>query len=345
MHIWYKLFIRICLFSASFLMSAALLANNNLYSDRVKTTDQTDAARTAAFASALTDVLIKVSGNPAIAQNPLIAKAIKQAPLWVQSYQYNSQHGLQLFVQFDPKQINQLLNTAKQSVWEGVRPRTLVWIVQNDTAPQFIGNNDQAALDDMSFYAQQRGLPLIYPLLDLQDLSDLSPLAVVNYQPPAIRQASARYPHDDILLVSVTPPAQAQLNWQASWSLLTADAKTDWQTQGPTLEATLQLGVYQYANTIFNLSKNVVAGPAEQKVSLTVYGITTLASYNQVYQYLAHTSGILSVNMVTLANDHVVFNLNLAESSAALNDFLSNSKILVPAEDNNLQKLVYRVYS
>ena len=318
-----------------------------LYSDTVTVADQTNQVRNAAFATALSDVLIKTSGNLTIATNPNIASALKQAPQWVQSYHYSSQNNqLQLVVQFDPEQINQLLTNNKQALWEGARPQTLVWLgVINQGKTQLLGTDSTSPLPTAIINDGARnGLPLVFPLIDLQDLSTISFDNLVHYQPDVVRKASARYTHDNVLLVAITTPATKTDTWQANWTLLQKGAKTDWQTTATDENSLITEGMQQFSEHIFaqQASQPTVA-VADNVAIITVYGIKSINDYSAVNDYLQQLNLIQSLTVATMAADHVIFNVTLNGTAQALNNAVTAGHLLTPAEGSNATNLIYQV--
>lgn len=323
-------------------------ASANLYAATVPIANQTTAAQNAAFSAALSNVMIKVSGNPGITSVPVVATALKQAPQWVQSYNYTAADNSQIAVQFDSSQINQLLASANQPVWTGARPQTLVWLATNDNnQSQLIGSDSNSVLPKLiSDDAAQRGLTVVFPLIDLQDLAIVSTQSITQYQPDAIRQASARYVHDDVLLANISSPTANSTNWQVDWTLLLNGAKVDWQTQAPDEKTAVAQGMDQFANNIFTQHQTQSAAqPQDSNITLTVYGINSLQGYSSVSQYLQQLSPIQSVSLATMAADHVVFDITLNSSLQALSDAITSGNVLIPADGNSNNNLVFRVNS
>jgi hypothetical protein len=108
---------------ASFLLLALLCwavpaLAGGLYTGQVPVNSQADDERVGALKAALTQVVIKVSGDAAIAAKPEVAKAIASADKYVQQYQYTQdvvadngqpQARLSLVAQFDRDAIDRLL--------------------------------------------------------------------------------------------------------------------------------------------------------------------------------------------------------------------------------------------
>jgi hypothetical protein len=344
--------IRTCLIFSLLLIGKSIYADApiNLYAATVPIANQSATAQAAAFGAALSNVLIKVSGNPGITAVPIVATAIKQATQWVQSYNYVAADNSQIAVQFNPDQVNQLLTSAKQPVWSGVRPQTLVWLVSNDSnQSQLIGSDSNSPIPGLlQNDAAQRGLVVVFPLIDLQDLSIINPQSIIQYQPDVVRQASTRYAHDDILLANISAPvAGGNNNWQVNWTLLLNGAKVDWQTQAADQKTAIAQGMDEFANNVFTQHQTqAIAQPqANNNVTLTVYGINSIQGYSSVNQYLQQLAPVQSIALATMASDHVIFTLTLNSSAQALHDALAAGNILTPTDGNSENSLVYRVNS
>ena len=81
--------------------------------------------------------------------------------------------------------------------------------------------------------AQRRGMPLQLPLLDLEDQTQLTPADLWSDYQPAIRQASARYPHDVIVVGRLR--AQTDGRWRGAWSILDARGAQGFDAPAQTL--------------------------------------------------------------------------------------------------------------
>ena len=121
--------------------------------------------------------------------------------------------------------------------WEQAGETTLVGA---DTVPGW--------LDTLVGVARERGIPLLFPMLDLQDRKNLTGADLQQGAADRILAASRRYAPDLALSVRVrTPAADA---WRADWVLLQGAESAEWTTREQTAEAALAAGLNQAADRL-----------------------------------------------------------------------------------------------
>ncbi|OQW91999.1 MAG: hypothetical protein BWK79_15615, partial [Beggiatoa sp. IS2] len=127
---------------------------------------------------ALMQILIKISGNHKIVADPTIKAKIEQADRLVLQYEYQTINDQSvLSVQFDEVAVKKLLRTAGSPIWSGNRPDWLMWIVLETEGGQrqVVLNEEEQANEVTSIKTQavQRGLPVLFPVLDFEDRANL----------------------------------------------------------------------------------------------------------------------------------------------------------------------------
>jgi len=202
-----------------------------LYETKVVVESQSSSLRTAALKQALAQVLVKLSGNSMVVKIPGIVSALDHPETTLLSYGYqdgtmpDGGDGLFLHASFDPKAIQQLLENAGQSVWGRNRPLILLWIScsRHQQTPQILSSASQSLLDaELKSDAQLRGLPILFPILDLTDLQTISTTAIADKNIQSIEQASTRYGSDAILAANISEnaPENSVGTWEATWTLI-----------------------------------------------------------------------------------------------------------------------------
>ena len=143
-------------------------------------------ARELAYETALTEVLLRVSGSALSADPERIALLFPNPAAYVVQFRPGDENTL--WVSFDGQAIEAVLRQAGQTVWGKDRPVTLVWLAvdwgrgdreiitaddpeRGRDAARSIDRNRllrQRVLD----MAERRGLPIVFPLLDTADLQE-----------------------------------------------------------------------------------------------------------------------------------------------------------------------------
>ncbi|MEN8167487.1 MAG: DUF2066 domain-containing protein [Pseudomonadota bacterium] len=272
----------------------------DLYAAEVPVAGHGAEARAAAIRKAFARSLAKVTGVRSLSGQVSSAKVLRSAPRYVQQYRYRTLEipqtdltesdkplpDLLLWVRFDERAVNRLLRDGGLSVWGGARPSTLIWIgleqggrrslYQPELEPQLRG-----ALEDV---ARERGLPILMPLMDLEDRSRLQVSDVWGAFEENIRAASDRYLPDVILVGRLR--RRGGNDWVADWTLYQPDIANNWQTRGEHQTAVVSEGLHRAVDALAArfAPRHVAKGTA--KLRVRVSGLNHMADYVLVRDYL-----------------------------------------------------------
>ncbi|WP_198034116.1 DUF2066 domain-containing protein [Acidihalobacter ferrooxydans] len=306
---------------------AAAVEATGLYRVTLPVAARSQAALTVAFRQALNQVLIKVSGDSKIAAQAPVAHALQNASTYVQQYAYQQQAAasgsgiaspkaasgeapLQLQVRFDPQAIDRLLLTNNLPLWGRERPVVIVWagINQGGGKRFVLGTESDVshpnATHAVEQAAQRRGLPVILPLMDLQDrgafsFSDLSG----GFVEPLLK-ASARYAAN-AELAGVVQPAGGQ--WIGRWWLAFRGKTVHWTSSGSTQARVLASAIDGAADRLAaRLAVSAVAATG-RALSVQIGGVSTVSDYARIEHLLDKLTPIKSVQLVSAAAGQLVF--------------------------------------
>ncbi len=183
-----------------------------LYTGQASVNSQSDADRAEALKSALGQVVVKLTGDEAVLSRPEVAKAVANAPQYVQQYQYTRdvttengqpQTHLVLVAQFDRDAVDKMLadlgvghaggGDAAQAAAD-VQPQSYrVWVSGVHSAQDYAQVVGTLARNDLvhNVQAEQaRGdgielrLDTAGPLSRVLDALSSGPLRVLNAKPP-----------------------------------------------------------------------------------------------------------------------------------------------------------------
>ncbi|QSX35269.1 DUF2066 domain-containing protein [Shewanella avicenniae] len=180
---------------------------------------RSDADRNQALRQALFNVLQLNSGAKALKDNPQIAAIMGDASALVVQYSYDkTEAGLQLNATFDHDKIIKLLRDAGLPVWGKQRPLTLVWLASDISGEsQLIADAAESTeRNDFSKASTARGIPLVLPLLDLDDLMAVSVNDVRGMFANTVAKASLRYQADYFALASIQTVADQSIQFEVA---------------------------------------------------------------------------------------------------------------------------------
>lgn len=306
-----------------------------LYEAEVPVPDQSEAARRAGIKEALAAVLVKLTGDSGIAARPELGGLLAQAPQYAQQYRYVQQGPatatppLHLWARFDEAIVEDALRRAGIPVWGRERPTTLVWLaVDGPGGPQLAGPGQDSAyyLSSLERHAFRRGLPLLFPLLDLEDAATLSAADVLAGTPEPLRQASARYPGDAVLAGGLREAQPGQ--WEANWMALIDGEPVTWTSQGADAELALRGGLDGMAD---RLAKRYVAtalsgDPAA--VTLVVSEVYSLDQYARVLEYLGSLTAVRNVQIVQVEPGRVTCEVSALGGAQALGQAIGFGRVM-----------------
>jgi hypothetical protein len=291
-----------------------------------------------ALPQALHQVLVQISGNTNIVNSAFIQQQLAQASNFVQNYTYENNSlqdapaSLVLKVQFDPQSVNQLLQKTGQTVPPPVQyPPLLVWIAvpSGQTYTILDSNAQDPVAVALRAAAQQHHMTVLLPLLDLQDMNDITPDQVWQLNTQAVTTASLRYDVQTILLGKVSATSNDQ--WQGDWVLLSPQRNWQWHTVGASPQAILQNVLNNVAQTFAKpgvSSSNNSA--AQQHLKVHVTGVAGLDQFAAVVKYFR---GLVPVNHVETADvtgDSVTLDIVVAGGAAALDNAVQTGQALLP---------------
>jgi len=312
--------------------------------------------RQTAFANAQRQVLLKLSGRSDTLENPVIIRALANPQPYVEAWVYRSQpreqgSGEQLVLEasFFRGQMQELLESAGIGVWPENRPDTLLWVALQD-APglrSLVGHEGVGSeyLAQLARIAAERGLPLVTPILDLQDQMTLRPDLLWSFDHEALRRASARYQVDSILAVRLYPLPGGQVF--AKSQHLFRDQIAELDALESSLNNFLEESIGMVARELAaNYSVTMSRIDNSTRIRLQVEGIGSIADYAGVLAYLQSLAMVQSVQVVRVEGELMELELGTGGQVRQFIDSMALDRRLVPLSDpvrqQQLINLLYR---
>lgn len=204
----------------------------DLFAARIDVESQSSRAQSEAARQAMRQVLVKVSGSDDILKDDTIRQQIRSAANYLRGYKFEVEQGKTRYVaEFSEQAILRLVRTNGFPVWDSRRPDTLVWL-----AHELPGSLERELLSEASVTdikavletnAQARGVPLDYPLLDLEDVQSLGVFDVWGGFTETVREASQRYGTDLVVAARIYLRAPGQEPPEASGDAAMPDLEDD----------------------------------------------------------------------------------------------------------------------
>lgn len=328
-----------------------------LFSVDQRVDSESSAERNRASQSALKTLLVRVTGDrEAIRRYPGLANSVGSASRYVISYSYSrktaprprdsaiahddrsvgpvaggdSQNSdLYLTLVFQSDAIMQLLQSAGAPYWQADRPGVLVWLADDSEGERQLVNAETSPLrfDQLRRAASLRGIPLIQPLLDLEEYGRISPDDVWRMNYATVDRSSRRYDNGAVLVGKLSQAFDQ--SWLGQWTLLYRGQR---QTQ-----------IYRGASVddFFNLAANMAADAMAadyavqsnqrhnaRQLRVRVSGIQNHRDYVTVVEYLRSIQALSNIQLNHIEADRCEFTVTASgqidkiQSLIALNNRL-----------------------
>lgn len=329
--------------SWSVLMSAAIamplpsvaVTFEDLYSVTVTPDPAAANQREAALQAAMAQLLIRVTGNRNAPLEPALQPLIAAPGDFLQSYGL-IQRG-ETLVGFNGGQIERVLTELGQPFWGPERPLTLLWVAVDDGAGgrALLGADPAAELgaamsprlaelvrevrEEIAAVADERGLPIAWPLLDLEDLSAVSPTDVWGGFDDRIVAASARYRADAVLIGRARPGV---FGIEVEWLFVQGLQRQGLPAAG--VRDGLDAAADRYAADLATI------GGASATL-LTVRNVLTPADYARVISYLERQSAFQTVDVESFDNGTLSLRVTARGDARVIERLLALGGVLRPA--------------
>ena len=236
-------------------------------------------------------------------------------------------------VEFSSVLIERMLTDARIPLWDSNRPSVLIWVaLQDEFGNRSLLSSDinNDIIDLIADFADARGLPVLFPVLDFEDRRNLSEDLVWRLDEEAIRLASMRYGADSILT--------GRLHFTSSGELL---GLWQFQFQGETvvfdgfstdLEAYLNAPLERVTAQLARYFAIVPESNPAASVILRVDGISNLQDYSALVAYIGGLGLVDSVVASQVAGERLELQLGLVGEVQQLNELIALDRDLLPIE-------------
>ena len=317
----------------------------DLYSAIVPARPDVSMSEAEIFSAALTRVLVKITGQPGIAADPTVMGRFGNAERYIQQHRMNADGST--WVLFDQAALRKVLDNSGQPVWGEERPVTLAWVVLDDGqgardilpaasqteqqrglfAPEPPADSlkrQTAVREILQTTADQRGLPLVLPLVDSEELDLLSIPDIWGGYNESLELASQRYGVDATLI------GRARVNFievaQVRWTLLLNGERFDW-------EGGIADGPDRIAD--FFAARFATSGSAMDRMQMRVDGIQSLTDYGRLNNYLASLDVIETFAVERVEDQTLTYALTVRGDGDKLRRSIALRRVLVPVNSGS----------
>jgi len=282
----------------------------------VPVSDQSAKSRDPAVRDALALVLQRLTGQRDVSKRDDVAPLLDDAQRYLQQFRYESgdDGGIRLLARFDGSALRQALVRRGVRIWQSDRPPVLIWLAYDGPSQRsLVGADDADGLrTDVEQAMAAYGIPVMFPLMDLQDQRAVSFTDVTGGFTDVILQASDRYQTPLVLVGSLR---DRNGRWRGRWSMQMDGSSTDWQDLDNNRDGVLAAAAQRLAKTLRD--EYAVLPDLDSSATLTVdiTGIDALDGYVRAERRLNALPGVTAALPSRFRNDRVAFRLDINVSS------------------------------
>lgn len=318
-----------------------------LYEAEVHVSERSAKQRTRAINEAFAAVLVKITGDRRVVTRPALAAAIAGAAQYVQQYRYRvpserrlaqqpasaSAPGWLLWTRFDSAAVDRTLRGLDLPVWGRTRPAVVLWLAVEERGRRYlVGPESRPDLvKHLQAEAISRGIPVLFPLLDLEDTSRLRFSDVWADFAQAVSTASQRY-SPDVILVGRAGQARDR-RWEVRWTLYEGRDAEQWQSDGGNLRQALRGGMQTAMDRVATRFAPVAGAGANGVIYVEVAGIGSPADYARVSLYLDGLTPVERADPQRVEPSSVRYRLRIRGGLSSLRQAIALGGTLDPIEE------------
>jgi uncharacterized protein len=294
-----------------------------IYEGEVRIAADQQEASDVLLRAALSQVLVRVSGDRSVTSDPGLPNALANArALTVQSSirpASAQRPDATLVVNFDPTGVQNLLADLGRPVWPEDRQSTLVWLVIDDGSQKQIASERQvSALGALTQRAQLRGLPVQLPHMDAVDANRVNAVTLWAAPPQSVIAASQRYGANTMLVIRLERGNQ----WRARITLIDRREVEHWETSDTDSNDVLAAAIDGAADRLARRYALEPEGTALGAVQWWVDGLGSANDYARLMGYLRDLEVIRQSQVLAAKPGRVLLQLDISVGPRRLKQLL-----------------------
>jgi len=311
-----------------------------LYEVEVPVADQSDESRKSAIQTSLRLVLVKLTGDRYAPGRTALSPLLNHAENYVQQYRYtkstinttdsvnSAPPELQLWVRFDKETLDKALRNLSVPVWGKERPSTLLWLAADgDAGRQLISlGSESSYIEVIDKRARLRGISIIFPLLDLEDTSNIRPSDIWGGFREPILASSSRYHADSILTGNIRSLVPGI--WEGKWTAYLEGQVLTWVTEGDLPDVVLDEGIDGVADILASQYARTGIYAELAGVKVAVVDIFNVDQYARALKYLSSLNSVTEVMVEIVEIGKVSFMLTAHGGELAVTQAIELGQVL-----------------
>lgn len=327
-----------CLFTVNSLQAVEV---SKLDEAEVPVTSRAVAERNSALKTALGKVIIKNTGTARALDNSVIQAQLANPEALLSQFGYVEQNDqLLLKANFEYRRIVSLLRQAQLPVWGIQRPLTLFWVAMPGESDTILLSDSSTLAERQVFttFSDDRGIPVLLPILDLDELMGINPNDVKGMFADLVASVSGRYQADFLALMAIESEGNRVRYRLNLYSKTTIESLTPplFSFNGSAENSAQAITAMMAALGDYYFTKYAIADSGEQVgASVTFVNINQMAQVVELESYLKQLSAVKNATLSRIQGNTVTFSLDLFGSQTDFERLLSlepRISIVAPGE-------------
>ncbi len=304
--------------------------------------------RVAVFRQAITNIAVKISGDKKIGYNSAFKAILTDPESLIAQYHFESGLGAdantaieKMVVKVDLVALTQKMKDSQLPIWSMVRPLVIFWCVEADKTkegirPVILQDSESHPLKEAILRAASfRGLPVVFPLMDLEENNRMSADLLLNIGvggEDILKEASKRYAADIIVVGSVSSlPEQGQ---RFRWRVIDRNEKFgEFQIQSVQDLTLLAQNVIDHVTDPLVASYAAILNSGiESTVLFEVKGVSHFYDFFSINENLSSFSLVKSSKLQRVTENSVFYSLILQGELADFKRQVETSGRFLPIE-------------
>ena len=308
-----------------------------LYQVKIPVADQTPKTRWGAVLDGFKEILVRKSGSRQALSTSEVRQAYRKVTAYLQRFQYSTnnlpdnEHPYILQLDFEPRLIDELIQGAGMPIWGSNRPVTILWLATEQNFRREVIKEDLQPDSFSSLImenAKRRGIPVILPLMDLEDELNVTISDIWGRFNSSVVTASERYAADSVVTGRIS---QLGENWQAKLSYINQGSEQLLDFSQATPELLMEALTDQLAELLCQ-KYCVVETVTSHQIRIQVSGVGNFANFKGVQQHLENLSSIRKVEVDKISATNVRFNIALLGDLQSVKDGIALANKLAVEE-------------
>jgi uncharacterized protein len=291
--------------------------------DRVErvVTGRDESQKSIVFRQAVIEMLVRISGDRNIERHALVRDMIDSPESWVSRYYFESKNDSsgvieKMVVTLDVGVITQKMKEKGLPIWGVLRPLVIVWCVVEAKPEQ--GEGQHAILQEGEAHifkeallraAKFRGVPLVFPLMDLTESGVISEQVILSSAPELLKQYSERYEADVVTKIVLSQEKNDQ--WRLYWQSTHSQEKALKPIRGSNFTEVAEAAIDAIVHPLVLSYAAVLNSGIETTLLFKVQGVKDLRDFVEVGERLKAFSLVKQSTIQSVVGDQVIYRILL----------------------------------